>query len=99
MLNATKKQIEMIKDMYRVLDNEFDFGNIGKKKTYSRKEASQLIGLNKDIFFGIMDEGQCTVRQYNELTKIAGRQPRLPRFLIGFTTANEWIRKYSEKVA
>ena len=28
MLNATEKQIEMIKDMYRVLDNEFDFGTI-----------------------------------------------------------------------
>jgi len=98
-MTATKKQAELILDMYRVLDTEMDFGTIGKKKFYTTSEASQLIKLNKDIYFGIMDEGQCTVRQYNQLTAIAGRKPKLPRYLIGYTTANEWIRKYSKKVA
>ena len=99
MASATKKQVEIINDMRDVLDNEFDFGSIETKSNYSIKEASELIKMNKDIYFGIMDEGQCTVRQYNELTRIAGRAPRLPRYLIGYSTAIQWIREYSSKVA
>ena len=99
MSNATAKQMELILDMYRVLDTEMDFGTIGKKKSYNVSEASKLIFLNKDIYFGIIDEGQCTVRQYNALTKIAGRVPNIPRHLIGYSTAFEWIKKYSRKAA
>jgi hypothetical protein len=94
---ATPKQMELIKDMLDVLDNEFDFGTIGNKKFYTGKEAYEIIGLNKDIFFGIMDDGQCTVKQYNILTRIAGRKPKYPRHLIGFTQAVEWINKYTKK--
>lgn len=99
-MNATEKQLTLINDMKETLDNEFDYGYINpNKKVYTSKEASQLIFLNKDIFFGIIDEGQCTVKQYNRLTQIAGRQPKLQRYLIGFTQANEWIKKYTAKVA
>lgn len=99
-MNATKKQMNLIDDMKKVLDTEFDYGHINiNKKVYTSKEASILIYLNKDIFFGIVDEGQCTVKQYNILTKIAGRKPKLERYLIGFTQANEWIKKYTVKVA
>lgn len=93
---ATAKQTERINDMLEVLDNEFDYGTIGKKRFYTSQEAYKLIGLNTDLFFGIMDDGQCTVKQYNELTKIAGRQPKLPRHYISFTQAVEWLRKYKK---
>jgi hypothetical protein len=95
----TKKQYDLIKNMYQVLDTEFDFGHTGKKGKYTVQEASKLIWLNKDIYFGIVDEGQCTVKQYNQLTEIAGRQPKLPRHLIGFTQAIEWLEQYGKKVA
>jgi hypothetical protein len=93
----TNKQRELLRDMFEVLDNEFDFGSIGKKRFYTNNEASKLINLNKDMFFGIMDEGQCTVFQYNQLTHIAGRTPKLPRYLIGFTQAAEWIKNYKKR--
>jgi hypothetical protein len=92
---ATDKQINLINDMKKVLDNEFDFGTISNKETYTVREASKLIWLNKDVYFGIIDEGQCTIKQYNELTRIAGRKPKIERYLIGFTQANMWIAKYS----
>lgn len=95
----TNKQKELINDMLDVLDNEFDYGTIGQKKFYSSKEAYELIALNKDIFFGIIDDGQCTVKQYNILTKIAGRKPKYERHLIGFTQAVEWINKYTNRKA
>jgi hypothetical protein len=95
----TSNQKDLINDMLEVLDTEFDFGTIGEKKDYTSNEAYKLIGLNKSCFYGIMDEGQCTVKQYNILTKIAGRAPKLPRYLIGFSTAEEWIKKYTKKVS
>ena len=98
MKSATKKQVELIKEMYWVLSNEMDFGKIGKKSSYNIMEASKLIKLNKDMYFVIENEGQCTVRQYEKLSKIAGRKPKLDRYLIGFTTANEWIAKYSKVI-
>lgn len=91
---ATTKQIERLKDMYSVLYTEMDFGTIGKKKFYTVEEASNLIALNNDIYWGIIDDGQCTVRQYAMLTKIAGRTPNIPRCYISFTQAVEWINKY-----
>jgi len=94
---ATQKQTELINDMLDVLDDEFDYGTIGQKKFYTGKEAYELISLNKDIFFGIIDDGQCTVKQYNILTKIAGRKPKYERHLIGFTQAVDWINKYTKK--
>jgi hypothetical protein len=94
---ATTTQTELIKDMLNVLDNEFDYGDIGKKQFYTGKEAYNLISLNKDMFYGIIDGGQCTVRQYNILTKIAGRPPKYERHLIGYTQAVEWINKYTRK--
>jgi hypothetical protein len=93
---ATQKQTELINDMLEVLDNEFDFGTIGKKKFYTGKEAYELISLNVDMFFGIKDGGQCTVKQYNQLTKIAGRKPKYERHLIGFSQAVDWINKYKK---
>lgn len=95
----TIKQKTLLTDMFRTLDTEFDFGTIGRKSSYTNKEASELISLNKDMFFGIMDEGQCTVKMYNELTRIAGRKPKLERHLIGFTQANEWIKQYGQRKA
>lgn len=95
----TNKQRDLINDMLEVLDTEFNFGRLGKKKDYSTKEAYKLISLNKTDFFGIIDEGQCTVKQYNELTRIAGRTPKLPRHLISNTQAIEWIEKYTRKVS
>jgi hypothetical protein len=92
----TKPQAELLKSMNEVLDNEFDFGNIGKKARYTNYEAGQLISLNKDIFYGIIDDGQCTVRQYNKLTAIAGRQPKQSRHMISYYEANQWIEKYSK---
>lgn len=94
---ATKKQTELINDMLDVLDNEFDYGTIGQKKFYTSREAFEIISLNKDEFFSIIDDGKCTLKQYNELTKIAGRTPKYSRELIGFTQANEWIRQYKNK--
>ena len=96
---ATQKQTELINDMLDVLDTEFDFGTIGKKKFYTGKEAYELIGLNIDMFFGIKDGGQCTVKQYNILTQIAGRKPKHERHLIGFSQAVDWIKKYQRKIA
>lgn len=93
---ATAKQEERLNDMFEVLDTEFDYGTIGKKRFYTSQEAYKLIGLNNDMFWGIMDDGQCTVKQYNELTKIAGRQPKLERHFISFTQAVEWLRKYKK---
>lgn len=93
----TTKQRTLILDMYKVLDTEMDFGTIGKKKQYNGKEVYEIISLNKEAFYGIMDEGQCTVRQYNILTKIAGRKPKYERHLIGFTQAQIWIDKYNKK--
>jgi len=93
---ATAKQIERLKDMYEILYNEMDFGTIGKKKFYTVDEASKLISLNNDIYWGIIDDGQCTVRQYAMLTKIAGRKPNIQRCYISFTQAVEWINKYNK---
>lgn len=95
----TIKQLELLREMRSTLDNEFSFGTIGKKKFYTNKEASTLISINYINHFVIIDEGQCTVKQYNILTKIAGRKPKLKRELIGFSTAVEWIKLYSEKLA
>lgn len=95
---ATKKQIELLKNMYNVLWTEMDWGTIGKKKAYTIKEASKLIKLNSDIFWGIMDDGQCTVRQYAILTKIAGRKPKLDRCHISYFLAVEWIKEYSDRL-
>jgi len=92
---ATAKQEELIKDMINVLDTDFDYGTIGKKKFYTSQEAYKLIGLNNDIFWGIMDDGQCTVKQYNQLTEIAGRKPKLERHHISFMQAVEWINQYA----
>jgi len=94
----TKKQCNLLKEMYLVLDTEFDFGVIGKKKTYSSQEAFKLIGLNKDLFYLIIDEGQCTVRQYNELQKIAGRKLKKERHFLSFQQAAEWIKEYGKAV-
>lgn len=91
---ATAKQLDLIQSMFDVLDNEFNFGTIGKKKYYSVPEASELIQLNSYEFYSIINAGQCTPRQYNILTKIAGRVPKYPRHLIGYTQAIEWINKY-----
>jgi hypothetical protein len=96
---ATAKQEERLNDMFEVLDTEFDYGTIGKKKFYTSQEAYKLIGLNNDIFWGIMDDGQCTVKQYNQLTAIAGRKPKLERWTISFTQAVEWLRIYNKKVS
>lgn len=96
---ATAKQEERLNDMFEVLDTEFDYGTIGKKRFYTSQEAYKLIGLNNDMFWGIMDDGQCTVKQYNQLTKIAGRKPKLERYCISFTQAVEWLRKYNKKVS
>ena len=91
---ATHKQLDLIKNMLDYLDTEFDFGNIGKKNYYSIPEASQLIKLNKDLFYSIINDGQCSPRQYNELTRIAGRKPKFERHEIGFSTAAQWISQY-----
>lgn len=96
---ATSKQTERINDMLEILDTEFDYGTIGKKRFYTSQEAYKLIGLNTDLFFGIMDDGQCTVKQYNILTEIAGRKPKLERHHISYTQAVEWIRQYTKKVS
>jgi hypothetical protein len=93
---ATAKQEKRINDMLEVLDNEFDYGIIGKKKVYTSQEAYKLIGLNTDLFFGIIDDGQCTVKQYNQLTAIAGRKPRLERHYISFKKAVEWLKQYQK---
>lgn len=92
---ATVKQEERLNDMLEVLDNEFDYGNIGQKKFYTSQEVYKLIGLNTDIFFGIMYDGQCTVKQYNILIKIAGRKPKLERHHISYMQAVEWIKQYT----
>lgn len=96
---ATAKQTQRINEMLEVLDTEFDFGTIGKKSFYTSQEAYKLIGLNTDLFFGIMDDGQCTVKQYNILTKIAGRQPKIARNYISYTQAVIWINQYTSKVS
>ena len=95
----TLKQKTLLTDMFGALDTEFDFGKIGRKSSYTNKEASELIGLNKDMFFGIIDGGQCTVPQYKELTRIAGRKPKLERHLIGFSEAVMWINQYGQRKA
>ena len=95
----TIKQKNLLRDMLDTLDTEFDFGTIGRKSSYTNKEASELISLNKDMFFGIIDDGQCTVPQYKELTRIAGRKPKLERYLIGFSEAVIWIKKYGQRKA
>jgi len=92
----TTKQAELMKSMNEVLAQEFDFGTIGKKKQYTGQEAYKLISLNSEIFYGIIDDGQCTVRQYNKLTAIAGRAPKQPRHMISYYEANQWIEKYSK---
>jgi hypothetical protein len=92
----TKPQAELLKSMNEVLAQEFDFGTIGKKARYTNYEAGKLISLNCEIFYGIIDDGQCTVRQYNKLTEIAGRTPKQPRHMISFYEANKWIEKYSK---
>mgnify|MGYP001586051447 CR=1 FL=1 len=96
---ATVKQEERLNDMFEVLDTEFDYGTIGKKKFYTSQEAYKLIGLNNDMFYGIMNDGQCTVKQYNTLTAIAGRKPKKERHHISFMQAVEWINEYSKKVS
>lgn len=53
----TRKQTELLTNMYKVLDSQMDFGTIGKKKQYTSKEAYTIISLNKEAFYGIMDEG------------------------------------------
>ena len=92
----TKKQAELINNMIDILDTEFDYGLIQKKDTYTHDEVSKLIFLNKDNFYGIIDGGQCTVKQYNKLTAIAGRKPKLERHLIGHFEASQLIKKYSK---
>lgn len=94
---ATQKQLNLIQNMIDVLDNEFDFGSVGQKKFYSVPEASELITINRESFYNILDFGQCTVRQYNILTKIAGRKPKFERHQIGYSTAVDWIEKYYKK--
>jgi hypothetical protein len=94
---ASQKQMELINDMLEYLDTEFDYGQIKKKKYYSCKEASDLINLNKDLFYQIIDCGQCSPKQYNLLTKIAGRKPKFERHEIGFSTAAKWIEQYYKK--
>lgn len=91
---ATAKQLDLIQHMYDVLDTEFNFGTIGQKRFYSVPDASELIQLNSENFYNIIDAGQCTIKQYNELTKIAGRKPKFERWQIGFAQAVEWINKY-----
>lgn len=95
----TTKQQERLKSMYEVLDTEFDFGTIGRKKYYTSSEAYTLISLNSDMYWGIIDDGQCTVRQYNLLTKIAGRKPKLERCYITNFQAITWINQYTKKVS
>ena len=94
---ASQKQIELINDMIDYFDTEFDYGRVAKKKYYSCKEASELISLNKDLFYQIIDCGQCSVKQYNLLTKIAGRKPKYERHQIGFSTATQWIEQYYKR--
>jgi hypothetical protein len=92
---ATAKQTELMNDMLEILDTEFDYGTIGKKKFFTSQEACKLIGLNHAEFWTIMDEGQCTVKQYNQLTSIAGRKPKKERHHISFMQAVEWIKQYA----
>lgn len=94
---ASQKQLELINDMIDYLDTEFDYGTVRKKKYYTVKEASELISLNKGLFFEIIDCGQCTPKQYNLLTKIAGRKPKWERHEIGFIQAVQWIKEYYKK--
>jgi hypothetical protein len=94
---ASQKQLELINDMIDYLDTEFDYGTIKKKRYYSCKEASELISLNKDFFYQVVDYGQCSPKQYNLLTKIAGRKPKYERHQIGFSTAAQWIEQYYKK--
>ena len=94
---ATAKQLDFIQRIIDVLDNEFDFGDIGQKRYYSIQEANELITLNKDSYYDIVDSGQCTVSQYNLLTKIAGRTPKYERHHIGFAQAVEWINRYTQR--
>jgi len=94
---ASQKQLELINDMIDYLDTEFDYGTVKKKKYYSCKEASELISLNKDLFYQVIDCGQCSPKQYNLLIKIAGRKPKFERHEIGFTQAVQWIEQYYKK--
>lgn len=93
----TSKQKELLISMREVLDHEMDYGRFGEKEVYSNYEASLIIKLNEDLFFGIINDGQCTVRQYNTLKKIAGRKPKRERHEISFVQAVDWIKKYSKK--
>ena len=96
-MTMTIKQKELIVRMYKTLSKQFDFGTIGKKsmKKLTVNEASELIKLNQDLFWVIENEGQCTIRQYETLTKIANRSPKIERKFITFIQAQRWINEYS----
>lgn len=93
----TVKQAQLLKEMYQVMDYAFDYGTIGKKSKYYAWEASKLISLNQDIYYLITSEGQCTFKQYRQLTEIAGRQPKQKRECISNYQAHNWILQYSKK--
>jgi hypothetical protein len=68
-MKAKEKQINLLKLMMYDLDTEFDCGGIKFTtiESLSIQQASFLIGLNKDLYFLCVDEGQCTPRNYNIL--------------------------------
>jgi hypothetical protein len=72
-----------LKLMVSDLDSEFDKGTLKSINldTLTVKQASELIGLNKDLYFLCVNEGQCTPRNYNILKfKIyGGREPKMKR--------------------
>jgi hypothetical protein len=92
----TSKQKKLIDDMIDILDYEMDYGTIGKKSWYTPKQAYTIIGLNKDLFFSCVEDGQCSPKQYRQLTEIAGRTPRIERHHISQVQALEWIREYGK---
>jgi len=95
-MKAKEGQLNLLRSMIEDLDTEFDYGSMKftRLEDLSIKQASNLISLNKDLYYLCLDEGQCTPRQYNVLKHIAGDRLKTPRYLIGHIEAQNFINKY-----
>ena len=90
-----------LNEMVEYLGTEFNWGRI-KSRNIENMSDSQVYFLNSanyDLWFEIKASKKCTIGQYEELTRIAGRKPKLSRTAMSYFQAKKWIEQYSKKVS